>query len=184
MSELNFNAKNIEKAIQNIQRSSFDEAIKLLENNIKNNAEDFRSYYVLGTLYLQLRKLDLAEVNLKKALNIKQDLFEASHNLGLVFNFKKNFDEAKNLFFQVLKIRPNNIQTLIELGKNYEIAKNFSEARKYYERILDIDKNNRLANSLIGNMLINTGYHNDGLKYLKKATGLIRFNENDYQILK
>ena len=61
------NNKNLdlEKSIELINNSFFSEAINLLKNLIKQNNSDFRAYYLLGSSYLKLKKLDLAEINLK-----------------------------------------------------------------------------------------------------------------------
>ena len=82
--------------------------------NIKENKLDFKSFYLLGTLYLQTKKLDLAESNLRTAISLNEDLFEALHNLGIVLS-QKNFSDARDIFLKVLIKKPNNIQTLIEL---------------------------------------------------------------------
>jgi len=178
------NNKIIEKAITLIKKSNFLEAINILEKNTKENKSDFKSFYLLGTLYLQTKKLDLAENNLRNAISINEKLFEALHNLGIVLTLKKNFSDARNLFLKVLVIKPNNIQTLIELGRNYEISNNVEEANKYYQKVLVLDKSNKTANNLIGNLLINNGLHKEGLNYLKKSTGFIRFYDENFEIIK
>ena len=178
------NNKIIEKAIILIQNSKFLDAINILEKNIKENKLDFKSFYLLGTLYLQTKKLDLAESNLRIAISLNEDLFEALHNLGIVLSQKKNFSDARDIFLKVLIKKPNNIQTLIELGRNYELSNELKEARMYYKKVLELDKSNKIANNLIGNMLLNEGLHKEALNYLKKSTGLIRFNEENFEIIK
>ena len=54
----------------------------------------------------------------------------------------------------------------------------------YYKKVLELDKSNKIANNLIGNMLLNKGLHKEALNYLKKSTGLIRFNEENFEIIK
>lgn len=184
MQKKNINEKEIEKGISYIKSSSFSEAIKLFEDIIKKNNSDFRSYYFLGTSYLQLRKLDLAELNLRSSIELNKNYISAIHNLGITLSLKNNFSEAKEQFLRVLDIEPKSLDTLIELARNYELSNNLNHAKKYYEEALKIDINNKIVNGLLGRMLIHTGFHKLGLNYLKKSTGLIRFNENNFEIIK
>ena len=179
------NNKNLdlEKSIELINNSFFSEAINLLKNLIKQNNSDFRAYYLLGSSYLKLKKLDLAEINLKKAIELNNSLTSAYHNLGITFSLRENFQESNKLFLRVLELDSNNIETIIELGRNYELSKNYDNAKKYYLKALELDFKNKTANNLLGQMLINNGFHKDGIKYIQKSAGIIRFEEKNYKIL-
>ena len=181
---LNQNNKKIEQAILLIKKSDFAKAIGLLEEIINHNSEDFRAYYLLGTLYLQLKKTDLAELNLRNALKLNNNMTEAMHNLGIIFILKKNLIEAKDYFSKALQINPENLQTLIELGRTYELLCNFEEAKKTFEKVLKIDPDNPVASSLLANILLKNGFHSEGLKYLKKSSGLIKFQNENFTIVK
>ena len=178
------NKKEIEKGISFLKNSSFTEAIKLFEDVIKKDNTDFQSYYLLGSSYLQLRKLDLAEFNLRNSLKLNKNFTSAMHNLGITLSIKKDYLKAEEQFLKVLEFEPKNLDTLTELGRNYEISRNLLNAKKYYEMVLNLDPKNKIVNGLLGRMLINTGYHKLGLNYLKKSTGLVRFNEKNFEIIK
>ena len=178
------NEKKKEKAILFLKNSSFSEAIELFEDIIKNDNSDSQTYYLLGTSYLQLRKLDLAELNLKNALKLNNNFISAIHNLGIAMSLKKNFLEAEKNFLKVLEFKPKNVDTLIELARNYELSNNLDYAKKYYEEVLKLDENNKQAKDLLGRMLINNGFHKLGLTYLRKSTGLVRFHEKSFEIIK
>ena len=124
------NNKNLdlEKSIELINNSFFSEAINLLKNLIKQNNSDFRAYYLLGSSYLKLKKLDLAEINLK-SIELNNSLTSAYHNLGIIFSLRENFQESNKLFLRVLELDSNNIETIIELGRNYELSKNYDNAK-------------------------------------------------------
>ena len=175
--------KNIEKAIYFINQSDFEEAIKFLELEIKKNSINFRTYYLLGTCYLKVNKLDLAEKNLISSINLNQKMSSAIHNLGITFSLKKNFSEATKQFLKVLELEPENIETLIELGRNYELSHKFVDAENAYKKVLNIDPNNKTTNGLLGRMLINIGFHKKGLYFIRKSKGLIRFKDNNFKII-
>ena len=181
---LSQNNKKIEQAILLIKKSDFAKAISLLEEIICHDSKDFRSYYLLGTLYLQLKKTDLAELNLRNALKLNNHMAEAMHNLGIILILKKNLIEAKDYFYKALQINPKNLQTLIELGRTHELLSNFEEAKQTFKKVLNIDPDNTIANSLLGSILLKNGFHSDGLKYLKKSSGLIKFQNENFIIVK
>jgi len=174
----------IEKGIALLKSSSLIEAIKIFEDLIKKDNNNFQPYYLLGTSYLQLRKLDMAELNLRNSLKLKKDFIPAMHNLGITLSIKNEYLKAEEQFLKILKFDPKNLDTLTELGRNYEPSKNLIDAKKYYQKVLDLDPKNRAVNGLLGRMLLNSGYHKLGLNYLKKSTGLIRFNEKNFEIIK
>ena len=181
---LNQNNDKIEQAILLIRKTNFAEATNLLKDIINNDRSDFRAYYLLGTLYLQLNNLDLAESNLRNALKLNSKMNEAMHNLGIILSLKKNFIEAKDFFLKAIEIRPENLQSLIELGRTYDLLNKFDEAKKTFEKILRIDSENKVASSLLGSMLLKKGLHSEGLEYLKKSSGLIRFDDKNFKIIK
>ena len=174
----------IKKGISLLKNSSFSEAIRLFEGIIKKDKTDFRLYYLLGSSYLGLKKLNLAESNLRNSLKLNKNFTSAIYNLGITLSIKKNYSEAKEQFLKVLVLEPKNLETMIELGRNYELSNNLNDAKKYYQEVLNLDTNNKIVNGLFGRMLINTGFHKLGLNYLKKSTGLIRFNEKNFEIIK
>ena len=174
----------IQKVNFSIKNSSFVEAESLLNNAIKEGNFDYRAYFLLGTLYIKFNKLDLAEINLRKSLELNENFFNSFHNLAVVLNLKKKFSEAQLFFEKALELEPCNLESLIELGRNYELMNKFSEAKEKYQKVLKLNPNNKTANGLIGRMLINLGFHRDGLKHIRKSQGLIRFNQTSFEIIK
>ena len=178
------NKLEIEKALKLIQNSSFKEAINLLKKLTENNSYDFRSYYLLGISYLKLSKLDLAENNFRKSIELNDRASSLYHNLGITLSLKNNFEESNFFLLKSLELDPNNIEAIIEIARNFDLMKNFADAKKNYQKALSVDPKNKIASNLLGRMLLNNGYHKEGLEYLKKSSGLIRFNEKKLEILK
>ena len=61
---LEVNNENIKKILNLIQIGKISEAINDLETITKKEKENYKYFFLLGTLYLSLKKLDLAEKNL------------------------------------------------------------------------------------------------------------------------
>jgi len=178
------NDLELTEVIQLINNSSYLKAINLLENINKKNNGNFKSYYLLGSLYLKLNKLDPAENNLKKTIQLNDKAVSAYHNLGIVLSLKKDIEASNFYLLKSLDLDPENIETIIELGRNYEIINQYSNAKNYYLKALELDVTSKVANNLLGRMMINEGFHKEGLKYIQKSSGLIRFNKNNFEILK
>ena len=173
------NRSLIEKSLNLVNNKKFDEALKLL-NQIK--IDDYQSYFLKGTIYLAQNKLDLAEKNLimSSQQNIKNYLI--FHNLGLIYQIKGNNDLAKDNFLKAISIS-ENIESLSELGKLYLNENNFDEAEKYLKAVLKKDKDHRRTNIRLGNLYLKKFDNKKGWSYIFKGTGVIRFAENNYEII-
>ncbi len=177
------NNQTIDKATKLMKSSLFSEAIDFLNSATKIDKSDFKLYFLLGTAYLQVNNLDLAEDNLRISIKLNEKFSGAAHNLGVVFNLKKNFSDAKIQFLNALKLKPDNLDTLIELGRNCQLTSDFISAKKYYEDALTIDSGNKKANGLLGRMNLNNGFHKQGLFCLQRAQGFIRIYDENFEII-
>lgn len=173
----------VDKVTSLMKNSLFFEAIELINSSIKTDKADFKLYFLLGTSYLQINNLELAELNLTKSVKLNEKFSGAAHNLGVVLNLKKKFSDAKIQFLKALKIKPDNLDTLIELGRTYQFTSDFSLAKKYYEDALKIDPGNKKANGLLGKMNLNNGFHKQGLNCLQRAQGFIRIYDEKFEII-
>ena len=46
-----------------------------------------------------------------------------------------------------------------------------------------LDKKNKIANKGLSRICIKFGYHKQGIEYLQKSAGLLRFKEKKYEII-
>jgi tetratricopeptide (TPR) repeat protein len=162
---------------------SFSKAIDLLNFIIVEDKKDYMCFFLLGTSYLHIKNLDLSEKNLKISIKLNNEYYDSIHNLGVVKQLKENFTEAINLFIKALELKPNSLGSLTQLAEVYEKIKSFDKAKQYYEASLEIDAKNLKANQGMARICIKFGYHKQGLQYLQKSTGLIRFNDKNFEII-
>jgi hypothetical protein len=81
----------IDKSAQaKIMLNKFDEAIALLNNNLKTNNKQEGSYVNLGFAYLKQNNITAAKNNYNKALELNPDNEQALLNLAAVFNLENN----------------------------------------------------------------------------------------------
>jgi Tfp pilus assembly protein PilF len=92
-------------------------------------------------------------------------------------------EESNSLFNKALEIDPNYIEANLAVAKFNDEKNNYLQAKKYYEKTLSLDVNNNLANQLYGRFLIKIGEIKKGQYYNYKYSGVIRFNEKDFEII-
>ena len=170
----------LNKSIELFKKNNLNEALKILESiDVK---DDFRKYFLIGTIFTALKKVDLAEKNLLLALKMNSNNPSILHNLGTLMANKGDFETAKNYYLKAIKLN-NNIESLSEIGKLYDEENNFEEALKYFEMVLKKDKNHKTTNFRIGNIFLKMDEYKKGLTHIKSATGFIRFSEEGIEII-
>jgi tetratricopeptide (TPR) repeat protein len=93
-----------------IMLNKLDEAILLLNNNLKLNEKQEGSLVNLGFAYLKQNNIALAKTNYNKALALNPDNEQALLNLAAVYNLENNKPEALKLLKRILVNNPNNEQ--------------------------------------------------------------------------
>jgi tetratricopeptide (TPR) repeat protein len=118
-----------------------EEAIKLLQNNLKNNAADRDIYLNMAQVYERAHKYKEAEESARKAEAIPGEPREnemAWFLLGAIYERQKQFDKAEEQFKKVLNVDPKNAGALNYYG--YMLADRglrLDEAREMIQRALD-----------------------------------------------
>ena len=173
-----------QQALDLFKKSSFNKAIDLLNQVIlEDKVKDPMSFFLLGTSYLYERNLELAEKNLKISIDQNKNYYNSNHNLGVTLQLKENLDEALVSFKNALELKPKNLNTLNHIAECYEKIKSFEDAKKYYNKVIEIEPNNKIALKGLSRIFLKFGYHKQGLEYLQKSSGLLRFTEKDFKII-
>ena len=92
------------------------EALRANQNALKIDPYDPEIYLSLGNNFHRLEKLDEAELNFKKALNLKPSYLPALYNLGLILNKKQRFDDSIPFFKKVINLKPDFANGYYSLG--------------------------------------------------------------------
>ena len=125
---------------------------QILEKNPDNSVVPF----LVGVLYSQLCKYDLAIVYLKKAVQLNPLDVAAHYNLGNAFAFmgEKYFAKAVECYNKTLQLNPNHADTYINLGNISAERGNVEDAISYYREAIRIDHENDDAYYNLGNALL------------------------------
>lgn len=172
--------KLLTKSLNLYQNNRFNEALEILEK-VKSK-KDSRIFFLLGTIYAAIKNIQFAEKNLTEALRINENNPMIFHNMGTVMAMKNDIQSAKKYYLKAIEVG-NHIDSMSELGRIYSDEKNFEEAKKYFDKVFEIDKDHKKTNLRLGNMYMKMEEHKKGLKYIQRATGLIRFSEDGFEII-
>ena len=124
-------AGNIEGAI--------DETRQAL--TIKPNAS--RILRNLGLLYLKIKKMDVGEKCLQKAVSVnRQDTISRSHLAKLYMN-RRDFKRAAQLYMEMLSFSTRYFDSAVELGETLLINGFRNEARMLFTRITSKSRSSR-----------------------------------------
>jgi len=119
-----------------------DEAVKLLESDLKGTAADREIYLNLAQVYVWARRYSDAEQAARKAESSSADPHEneaAWLMLGAVYERQKQFEKAEAVFKKVLDVNPKNAEVLNYYG--YMLADRgvrLEEARDLIQRAVDL----------------------------------------------
>lgn len=129
-------------AIQDYEGSLFfiKRAVELDEN------PTYLAY--LGLAYLNLKKLDEAEMSLKKALSLNPYDYSTHLNLGNVYIEQKEYYKALRKFERALELNPKGGEAYFNLGVLYHLLKKKDKSSYFFEKAIEINPSykKRLSN--------------------------------------
>jgi len=151
-----------------------DEAVKLLQGDLKGNAADRETYLNLSQVYERGRRYPEAEEAARKAESFAsepRDNEVAWLMLGAVYERQKQFDKAEDEFKKVLNVNPKNAQVLNYYG--YMLADRglrLDEAQDLIQRAVDLEPFNGAYLDSLGWVYFKQNKVDEAEALLRKAT--------------
>ena len=161
-----YNIKNLENIYEKIARGKIiSKNTSVIEGNeFRLKANFAEPHYNLASVYLDLGRLDDAEIEYEKALTLKPNYYSAELGMGSVKNLKGQYDFAIGHFLKSIDlIRKTTGQSdyalaRLNLGEVYGKTKRFSQAIEELTRAVKADPSMIEAHFNLGTayMLINS----------------------------
>lgn len=183
----------LQQTILNHQNGNLEEAEKGYLELIKENPDDGKLNFLLGTLYLQFGKPDVSSVFLGKSISQNPSDIKAINNLGLAYQSMGRYEDAVKMFTAAINEDENYLSAYNNLGICYQLAGDYNNAVKVLKTSLLLDENDDETNYNLGAVLHNQGYVKEALEYYSKAVelnpeyiealyniALINISENDF----
>ncbi|MBW2184659.1 MAG: tetratricopeptide repeat protein, partial [Deltaproteobacteria bacterium] len=123
----------------------------------------------LGRIYVKEGRLDEALTELKKAISINSDSFEARSNLGIVYSKKGMPDKAIDEYKKALKINPDYVPAHTNLGNIYGSTGRLDEAIAEYKKAIDINPDYAEAHYNLGSIYSSKGMFREAINEYKKT---------------
>ena len=149
---------------------NYTKAVKVLEQAIDNNQQDFYVWWLKGNALRRLHKYDEATIAYNRSIYINPQYSEAWNNNGIVLDYLNKFDEAVQAYDKAIKINPQNSKswnnkgvTLISLGK-------YNEALNAYNKAIEINQQDKVAWNNKGLAFYDLGKYNEALVAFTNAT--------------
>ena len=175
--------KNIKISQNFLEKKDFENAEIILLKNLEISKENFETFFLLGTINGIKNNIDKAESYLKRALDLNPSHKNTNLNLAIIFKKLKKINDSIEYFKKVLTLDKRNLEALCGVAQIYEEKKDLYKAKKYYEEALKIDSVHHVANHNYGKLLLKLNKHKEGLKFIEKVSGIIRFNSRKLEII-
>lgn len=120
--------ESIEKAISVINGSGLSGVVR---------ADDI--YSISGMFNFLKSNLDVAKVNLDKALEINPKHVRSLLRSANLFTEKKDLDVVTSLLDQANEVQPGNAEVYFQKGQAHFLKQDFVDAAKDYERAMELD---------------------------------------------
>ncbi len=125
----------VQDAVQLVRFQQYELALPRAKLATQVAPDNFQTWFVLGSLYLQNEEADKAI----ESLQISRSLAPAEESgilftLGSAYFQKGNYQAAIENIEKGLEVEPNAVEALFDLGNSYLMLKNYSKALSSYEQ--------------------------------------------------
>ena len=175
--------KNFTIALQKHKEGNIEIAEKLYKKIIQKNPSHFNSFYLLGTLYLQSKNFQKAQIQFDKAIKIKPNHPALCNNFGATLLELKDYQKAIYYFEQAIKLKPDFTQAYNNLGSVLKELDQHETAIKYFQKCIKIEPSFISAYLNLGIIFKELGDFENAIKFFKKINQMQPENIKGYQNL-
>jgi tetratricopeptide (TPR) repeat protein len=160
----------IQTAIEHHRKGDFNQAAYLYNDILSKTPQNPDILAMLGALFCQLGKYDLAIYYISKALQFRpSDLAGAYSNLGLAFQGKGLLDGAITHYQKALQLNPSFAGAHYNLGCALQGKELLDEAITHYQKALQFNPSYIESYCNIGRVLQEQGRWDESIAYFLRA---------------
>lgn len=146
------------------------EAMKMLQKAVTKDPNNQQAYRLLGMIqYQRVADLDNGEKNLRKAIELKPDDYEAQYHLGQILSRKTNWRAAAGAFEAAIKAKPDHAESHLRLGYAMDKLEKFDRAQEAYREAIKANPRLPEAYNALGNLYRRFEKHAHAAQVLKNA---------------
>ena len=117
----------------------------------------WKYYYKKGMIEYNAHLYDYAEENLKKALRLNGQLYQAAAILGDIYMKKNKINKAFDYYERSLQISDNQPETHFKVGAIYEFYYEMESAARHYRRAAELNPGHSMAHLKLVNYYLDRG---------------------------
>lgn len=151
-------------AVQLVRFQQYELALSRAKLATQLAPNQFQSWFILGTLYIQQKELDKGVEALQKALSLAPSEAGIKFTLGNAYFQQGKYQEAATELQDGLKIKPDTPAALFDLGNSYLKLNKMSDAIASYQKAIALEKNFWPAINNIGLIKYEQGDINGAVK--------------------
>ena len=174
--------QSFHKGDQLRNEKKFEKAIIIYTKILEKYPELLPAYNNIGLSYAEQNNFDMAEKNFLICLRLEPNNLAPINNLAKLYFKNKKHKKAIPFYQKSLTLKSD--QPLIaELYAESLLDLNLiSETNHFCEQAIKRYPDNKIIQYCYGKNLLKLNKHEKGLSIIKKATGIIEFKENSFEI--
>jgi tetratricopeptide (TPR) repeat protein len=179
----------------------FEEAIKVLDENLMKHPQEIRGHMYLGEAYLQLKQYEKARIRYEKVLQVDPDNKKVCYGLTTVYarlgqqdkstEYQKRFAslqsrsieklEWRNKTYDDVLIMKQNVAEIYEqLGLCYKVYGNNIKAEELWKKAASLDTKNSSCRRSLASLYQETARNQEALGLFQELCELEPANALDY----
>ncbi|OIQ49076.1 TPR repeat-containing protein YrrB [Pseudodesulfovibrio hydrargyri] len=125
-----------------LEQEEYEEGIKVMSGQLRENPDDAPSAYYVGRYYLALNKPEQALPYLQKAVRLDPASADYVFWTGVAYWAMMDFDRERAAYEKAIGLDPNHISAHLYLGHGYADRGQWAQALRQYEVVLKLDPYN------------------------------------------
>ena len=132
------------------EKGENEKAIRLYEKCAKSFPNHIYSKLNLSFLYYKLNQLEIAEIIIEEAIQLKPSLPNGHCIRGLILKGLDKYDESRLSLEKAIELDKNYFDAYINLGLLNKDSNKYNEAEEYYLKALEINNKSAIAHLNLG----------------------------------
>ena len=159
-------------ATARVARKDYATAMEIYERLRRNHPENAQLHYALGVVSFYSGKLDEAERQFVRSMDILPAQVESLYYLAQIAQQRANPDKAIDLLSRVLESQPTHSRARLALGLIYRKLRKLQPARQELEEAVRLDPSLHTAQYQLGLLLAQLGERQEAKRHLGIASTL------------
>jgi tetratricopeptide (TPR) repeat protein len=163
-----------------LREENYSTAIKVCNDLIRINPNNYEPYYDLGAIYNALGKYDHALEYYKKALKLNPSKSLIYSDIGNTYGDKGQYRESIKWYEKAIEVDPGVCDYYTYLGEVYENFGEYRDALRWYHKAIEVDDKDSDSYYDIGRIYKDMGNYDEAVKWHKKAISIDAKNTKAY----